>query len=314
MVQSDGRIDPGPRGLSYPVYTAANAVIVLSRPRNAQYRKERDAWLAYLRARQLTEELGWQPSDREYGGWGYANGLPRKPSSGQATPPLTESNLSATVFALTALRSAAVPANDPALRKALLFVKRCQNYNDDPKLREPVFDDGGFFFIYADSVRNKAGVAGQDDAGRERYTSYGSTTADGLRALLACGLPVSDERVAAARSWLERNFSAAGHPGKYPDERLGDRPALYFYYCYSVAQGLRALELQDAQQPAGKVPWRQMLTDELLRRQRADGSWFNPAKAVREDEPVLATSFAVLTLAVCRERLTGTAVEAIVDR
>src|SRR5438874_9063752 len=131
MVQADGTIDAGPRGLSYPVYTAANAVIVLSNPLNGGYQRERDAWLMYLRARQLTEDLGWQPSDKPYGGWGYSSGLPRKPSPGETAPALTESNLSATVFALTALRSVGIPENDPALEKALVFVKRCQNYCAD---------------------------------------------------------------------------------------------------------------------------------------------------------------------------------------
>lgn len=311
MVRSDGSIDAGPHGLSYPVYTAANAVLVLSNPCNAQYRKPRDAWLSYLRARQLVEELGWQPTDREYGGWGYASGLPRKPKPGEAAPLLTESNLSATAFALTALRSAGVPANDAAIQKARVFVQRCQNYTVDSKVRDPAFEDGGFFFIYADSVRNKAGVAGIDRAGRERYVSYGSVTADGVRALLACGLPVADDRVVAARSWLEKNFSAASHPGRYPNERLSDRPALYFYYCCSVAQALRALDVQDLEQPAGKVRWAEALAEEILKRQRADGSWVNSAKAVREDEPVLATSLAAMALAVCRERLSGKSANAI---
>lgn len=301
MVQADGSIDSGPRGLSYPVYTAANAVILLSKLN----RKQRDAWLSYLRARQLTEDLGWQPSDREYGGWGYASGLPRKPKPGEAAPALTESNLSATVFALQALRAAGASAADPAIQKALTFVKRCQNYSDEPKLRDPAFDDGGFFFIYDDSVRNKAGVAGKDRAGRTRFASYGSTTADGLRALLACGLPAADDRVLAARSWIERNFTVVDHPGQYVKERHGDRPALYFYYCCSLAQALHALDVREVQTPEGKVAWAEALADELMKRQRADGSWINPTKAVREDEPVLATSLAAIALAVCRERLTG---------
>jgi squalene-hopene/tetraprenyl-beta-curcumene cyclase len=211
--------------------------------------------------------------------------------------------LSATVFALQALRAAGTLADDPAIQKALTFIKRCQNYRDQPTLRDPAFDDGGFFFIYDDAVRNKAGVAGKDSAGRPRYASYGSTTADGLRALLACGLPATDDRVAAARSWMERNFSAADHPGKYATERLGDRPALYFYYCSSFAQAWHALHVQEVQTPAGRVVWAEALADELMKRQRADGSWLNPAKAVREDEPVLASSLAAIALAICREHL-----------
>jgi squalene-hopene/tetraprenyl-beta-curcumene cyclase len=302
MVQADGRIDAGPRGLSYPVYTAAYAVLVLSQPCNARYRRERETWLTYLRARQLTEELGWEPADREYGGWGYASGLPRKPKPGEAAAPLTESNLSATTCALSALRAAGVPPTDPALEKALSFVERCQNY---PNYCDPFFDDGGFFFIYDDAVRNKAGVAGRDVQGRERYASYGSTTADGLRALLACGLPSADHRIIAARRWLERNFNPADHPGKYARERLGDRSALYFYYCCSVSQAFRMLGLQEMQTVAGRVSWAAALADELLQRQRPDGSWINPGRAVREDEPVLATSFATIALSLCRESLAG---------
>jgi squalene-hopene/tetraprenyl-beta-curcumene cyclase len=303
MVQADGSIDAGPQGLNYPVYTAANAVIVLSESGQERHRTACDAWLAYLRARQLIEPLGWQPDDREYGGWGYATALPGKPRPGEAAPALTESNLSATVFALEALRAAGVPADDPAFHQALTFVKRCQNYADDPKLRDAEFDDGGFFFIYDDPVRNKAGVAGRDRAGRGRYASYGSTTADGLRALLACGLPAGDARVAAARRWIERNFSVGVHPGKYASERQADRPALYFYYCFSVAQALHALDVQEVQTPAGKVAWAEALAADLLKRRRADGCWVNPARAVREDEPVLATSFATMALAVCRDCL-----------
>ena len=46
------------------------------------HRKARDAWLAYLRERELTEDLGWQPADKQYGGWGYSPRLPRKPARG----------------------------------------------------------------------------------------------------------------------------------------------------------------------------------------------------------------------------------------
>ena len=74
---------------------------------------------------------------------------------------MTESNLSATTFALNALKAAGVPADDPAFAKALTFVKRCQNWPEKEEERDPKFDDGGFFFIYDDPIRNKAGVAGK---------------------------------------------------------------------------------------------------------------------------------------------------------
>jgi squalene-hopene/tetraprenyl-beta-curcumene cyclase len=300
FLQPDGSIEAGPHGFSYHVYTAAGAVALLSGPDQAQHRKARDAWLAYLRQRQLTEDLGWQPADKEYGGWGYCPGLPRKPPHGQLTPPLTESNLSATVFALEALRAAGCPADDPAVRKARTFVDRCQNYGDNP-----AFDDGGFFFIHDDGVRNKAGVAGKDSEGQERYFSYGSTTADGLRALLLCGLSEEHPRVAAARRWLEANFSAAAHPGSYTPQREPNRDAVYYYYAASVAAALDALGLEEVSTPVGDLCWARALARELLKHQREDGSWVNPAVMVREDDPLVATSLAVRALAICRSRLVG---------
>ena len=128
----DGRLKVQARELLFPVYTAASAsrvlVLVERSPRNV---RAQQAWLAYLRGRQLNESLGWQPADPEYGGWGYALDVPRKPAQGKPKELLHESNLAATVFALAALRSAKVPAGDPAYAQALGFVKRCQNFSDD---------------------------------------------------------------------------------------------------------------------------------------------------------------------------------------
>jgi squalene-hopene/tetraprenyl-beta-curcumene cyclase len=257
--------------------------------------------LKYLRRQQLTENWGWRPADQEYGGWSYAKNEPRKPAPGAPISPLTEPNLSATIFALEALRQAGCKPDDAALTKARMFVERCQNFAEKPEQREPAFDDGGFFFIHDDAVRNKAGVAGKDRAGRERYFSYGSTTADGLRALLACGLPSKYQRVMAARHWLEEHFSASEHPGAYVQDRESARPALYYYYCCSVAQAFQAAGVNEIGAGTDKGSWRKLLANALLERQRPDGSWSNPAVAVREDDPLVATPLAIIALATCRE-------------
>jgi squalene-hopene/tetraprenyl-beta-curcumene cyclase len=290
---TDGSIDEGPHGLSYPAYTAALTVHVLSQPLFAEHFKARDVWLSYLRERQLTEDLGWQPTDREYGGWGYSHSIPVKnPRPGHPRDLLTESNLSATVFALDALRAAGCFDDDPAFSRALRFVQRCQNYADEP---DPAFDDGGFFFMYADPLRNKAGVSGTDRMGCQRYTSYGSMTADGLRALLACGLPLNDARVTAARRWLDRHFLVSDHPGRFAPGRAVLKASIYYYYCWSLARSLAACGAEEMTAERTSI-----LAEELLRRQQSDGSWINGAVEVREDDPLVATSLAVGALAECR--------------
>jgi squalene-hopene/tetraprenyl-beta-curcumene cyclase len=313
LVKGDGSIDVGSHGLSYPVYSASAAVQVLSQPCNARHGKARDAWLSYLRERQLTERLGWQPADKPYGGWGYCPLLPRKPGAGEPLHPLTESNLSATVFALEALRAAGASAEDEAFGRALTFVRRCQNFSDDPKARDEKYDDGGFYFIYDDPVRNKAGVAGKDRSGKERYHSYGSTTADGWRALLLCGCRAHDQRVAAARSWMERSFRADSHPGNYREEREVNRAAVYYYYCCSVSQTLVQAGIRGLKTPERREPWEELLAGELLQRQEKNGSWENPVVPQREDEPLVATSLAALALVHCQTSITGNPPAPIVD-
>jgi squalene-hopene/tetraprenyl-beta-curcumene cyclase len=289
MVRPDGGIDVESYGIPYPLYTAALTVNLLSAPERVAHAK---AWAADLAKRQLDEHLGWQPSDPEYGGWGYAKELPRKPAAGLSVLPGTESNLSATTFALEALRQAG--AGKEVFRKARMFIDRCQNYSDEARVQASPFDDGGFFFIRNDPVRNKAGVAGKDAIGRERYASYGSATADGIRALRACGVSEADPRLQAARRWLERSFRADAHPGGYASDREVNREALYYYYAFSVSRALRS--------EGDDLGRRDKLAEALLGRQGADGAWVNPAVAVREDDPLVATSFAVLALAACRDR------------
>jgi squalene-hopene/tetraprenyl-beta-curcumene cyclase len=144
---------------------------------------------------------------------------------------------------------------------------------------------------------------GTDRLGRQRFASYGSATADGLGALVASGLRLDDPRVAAARQWLADNFSAASHPGRYAESREHVRPALYYYYCSSLARTLAAARVADLESPSRSAPWAEAMADELLARQRTDGSWINPVVDVREDDPLVATPLAMMALACCRSSM-----------
>jgi squalene-hopene/tetraprenyl-beta-curcumene cyclase len=284
LIKPDGSIDAGEDGLDYPVYTASLAVRALSHPANKDLLAARDAWLKYLLDRQLTEKLGWKPEDKEFGGWGYCRAIPQKPEPNTIAPPLIESNLSATVFALDALRAASV-TDKAVYEKALVFVRRCQN------------EDGGFHFIYDDPVRNKAGAVLDAMAGLRppRFYSYGSTTADGGRALRLCGLPPDDPAARSAHDWLTKHFRADRHPGTYAPQHEPNRDAVYYYYAASASKALRAAGVKEA----GGKPWAGSLAAELAKRQQDDGSWTNPVELVRENDPVVATASAVIALANC---------------
>lgn len=282
--------DPDDAGLAYPVYTASLAAIAFSQP-GSERPAARDAWIALLRGHQLTEELGWSEEDLAYGGWGYSLSPPRKGVGDGHTR--FDADLSSTLFAVGALRLAGAGADDPAIVRARRFVERCQNFGSG----DATFDDGGFFFSPTNDHQNKAGVAGTDAAGRTRYHSYGALTADGLRALLRCGLPPDHPRVTAARDWLVRHFDPASNPGTYVPEREIERDASYYYWCWSAAHAFYALE-------EGPDGWPRDLVEELLARQRPDGSWVNRFTMVKEDDPLIATSFAAAALSLARlERL-----------
>jgi hypothetical protein len=271
----DGTIDPGPDGLDYPVYTAALTIKALSHPTGKEYVRHRETWVRYLKDRQLTEKLGWKQEDKQYGGWGYCRVIPRKPEPNVIAPPLIESNLSATLFALESLRAAG-EAGAEIRKAAAIFVRRCQNA------------DGGFHFIYDDPVRNKAGVASTDPP---VFHSYGSTTADGLRALHLCGLPIE-----AASGWFVKHFRADMHPGTYVKAHEPNREAVYYYYVASVTKAFREQKLK---LPDGRE-WAAELEAELVKRQHKDGRWENPVDLVRENDPLVATANAVAALSNCK--------------
>jgi len=305
LVGPDGRVGDDLE-LIYPVYTAAEASRMIRKAVDSpRYRRAAAAWLAVLRRHQLNESLGWRESDLEYGGWSFAPRPPRKPAAGRERGAWDWSNLSATLYGLAAMRSERVPASDPSYRQILLFVQRCQNYSEDPAKGDPRFDDGGFFFSPADVLLNKAGVAGRDALGRQRYRSYGSMTADGLRAMLTCGLPPAHPRVRAARAWLEKNLDLTRNPGVFERQNESLRDAVYYYYCWGLAHAMLHLRVRTVETPRGPVDWPVELTRIMLDKQRPNGSWVNAWTEGREDDPLVATSFAASVLAIGRHVLSG---------
>ncbi len=306
FVSRDGALIEPARGFEYPVYTSAMAsrVVVLAN-KNEAHLKAQQAWLAFLLDRRLSGRLGWKPEDADFGGWGFSIFIPRKPAQGRMPEAFSESNLSATVFGIAALRSAKIPQDDPVFGEILCFVKRCQNFPEDPEQADPAFDDGGFFFRPGDPLQNKAGVAGVDVHGKKRYASYGSMTADGLRALVRCGLPEKHPRVAAARAWLEKNFLACGNPGSFAKDREVLRDAAYYYWCWAAAHAFQALNLRWIETASGRTDWASAMVAELLRRQGKDGAWRNRYTDAKEDDPVVSTPWASAALAICRAVITG---------
>ena len=251
--------------LIYPVYTASLTLLLIGR--NSQHKVQAEIWSRYLLEHQHSEALGWKSSDPDFGGWGYSLQPPRKGNGDM----MASSNLTSTTFAVGGLSYIGIPPSDPALKKALTFVQRCQG------------KDGGFFAAPGEHVINKAGTG----------VSYGSASCDGLRALIRCGGPESARQ--NVQKWILGHWEVSGHPGQFPKARWEDRDSLRFYYLWSLAHALSALQRQ-GQAPANLKQRGQEIVAYLESIQSPDGSFRNNVGASREDDPIVATAFALAAL------------------
>lgn len=288
---------PAPAYLPYPLYTHALGTLALLPDGSPEAVPSRAHFAALLQARQLVEATGWPATDPSHGGWAYFDDPKRPP---EPVPDLSTGNLPATLAAIAALQLAGVPKEAPAMLHARAFVERCQNFA--PEGGDPAWDDGGFFMSPANEPQNKA-MGGVDRAGRPRYRSYGTMTAEGLRALLRLGLPADHPRVVAARDWLVRHFDAAGSPGAYPAARELQRRSVRHYWAWSAAHAIRALGAAGAMAAPERRRLLAALAGALLKEQRPDGSFVNAWADMREDDPLVATPLALAAIALCRMEL-----------
>lgn len=232
----------------------------------------------FLKRLQWDDEEGHEEDSPFHGGGGY--GKHNRP------------DLSNTSFLIEALRNCGTDENDSAIRKALIFVSRCQNlesvHNTTPFSAK--VNDGGFYYTGA------AGGSGETTS-NGGLRSYGSMTYAGLKSLIFAGLKRDDPRVKAAIGWIQKNYGLTSNPG------LGDS-GLYYYY-HTFAKTLHLLGDDHVVDVTGTPrDWRRDLAEELFRRQNADGSWVNDNARWLESDPNLVTAYALLTLNYCRPKIT----------
>lgn len=167
-------------------------------------------------------------------------------------------------------------------------------------------DDGGAGY---GPGRSKAGYVDRADGKREPR-SYGSMTYALLKCLLFAGVKADDARVEAAVAWISRSFTVERNPGfEASKDPAKDSQQGYYYYLLTMARALsqyekatgKPLVVTDAE---GKThDWRREVAAKVVSLQKADGSWQNENERWEEALPLIATSYAMQTLAVCQGRL-----------
>jgi hypothetical protein len=246
----------------YPCYATALALRALVRLHGRDYRLA-DRMVAWLRSQQRSEENRWRPGHAAFGSWGIGGVRRTPPDSGHV-------DLSMTRHVLQALAEADVPPSDAAVDQARVFVRRCRN------------QDGGFFFSPVVVDANKAGET------NDGFNAYGTATADGILSFVATGSTAGDSGLTASLEWLRSRDDAVLPPGFDSPARRRYAEGLRFYYADAATRAFRALR------QARTVPFAQALENT----QRRDGAWVNAESLVKEDDPLIATAFAVSALAM----------------
>lgn len=275
FVQADGGIYK--TGTNYKNYETCLAVLCFKEAnQGGRYNKVLAAADKFIKQDQWDAEEGKELADPEYGGAGYG---------GKKRP-----DLSNTQFFIDALKATGNEADSDALKKALVFVSRCQNleteHNTTPNAAKN--PDGGFYYTAAGEGDSQAGKT--DEGG---LRSYASMTYAGLKSLIAMGVTADDPRVKAAKAWIAKNYDLKSNPG------MG-QSGLYYYY-HTFAKTLATVGDDELVDDAGnKHDWRADLIAELASRQKENGSWVNDANRWMEGDANLVTGYALLALSYAK--------------
>ena len=263
MQQDNGAIYDVSKQPALPNYNTAISVMALASTANPKkYEKAIKKAQGFLMSLQIQDE-----ESVYYGGIGYG--------SRESVHDLSNLNL-----AIQALKESGSD-DDEVWEKAIKFLERTQNRsesNDQPWAG----NDGGF--IYSPDGESKAGT---DEAGSPR--SYASMTYAGLLSFIYANVDKNDERVKSAVQWIGKHFTV--------EENYGVGTEGLYYNYHTMAKALRLYGKDTIIDAKGIAhDWYQELAEKLIEVQKSDGSWMNENSRWMEALPVLATSYAILSL------------------
>lgn len=283
----EGAIVGAPDRAHYRTYATTLTLQALAR--RGGHEADVAALQRWLVAAQLDDDDDISDYDfGRFGAWNYFD---------HNRPATIRADVSATAYAAQALALSGLDPRSRTAAQALTFLERAQNLpRPEAAEEEQPLLDGGFAFGPRDSKAGRQVFS----SGRIVFRSYGSATADGLRALLWLGVARDDPRVEAALAWLGARFSTRVNPGFPSDgDGLMER-GIYFYYLDALTDALSRAGRDALAGPGGEpVRWRDEVARRLVSLQRPDGSWAGDSAVMHEDDPAQATAFALLALSRC---------------
>jgi squalene-hopene/tetraprenyl-beta-curcumene cyclase len=263
--------------------TSINVMALVQANRSDKYKAVIGDAVEFLKKLQWDEGEGKDPKDPYYGGAGYDS---------KSRP-----DLSNTQTFLDTMKAAGISADDPHMKKALVFVSRCQNlkgeHNDRPWAS--LINDGSFIYTPASGGVTKVVDKPLDNGA---LPGYGSMTYAGVKSMIYCGVGKDDPRIKKAYEWIQNNYSMDLNPGM-PEAR--SQWGLFYYY-NTMAKCLDALGIDYVVDSKGvKHDWRKDITEALAKRQRADGSFHNVPNWMESDANLI-TGYALMALSYCQPK------------
>jgi squalene-hopene/tetraprenyl-beta-curcumene cyclase len=257
-------------------YITAIALQALIETKNPEYKAAIEKAKNFLVKSQLDGDEGYRREDAGFGGWGYGSSLRPDLSNAQTTA--------------DALKAAGIPEDSETWKQLTVFLSRCQNRSESND-QKWAGNDGSV--VYS-PTETKTGEEVLPD-GRKGMRGYGSMTYAFLKSMIYANVKKDDPRVQAAYGWITRHYTLEENP------ELGQQGLFYYYHTMSKALAAYGDDtIVDAK--GVKHNWRKEMVEKILSLQKEDGSWTNSNDRWMEQDPVLVTSYAILTLEAALEK------------
>ena len=277
-VQSDGGI----YGKGLASYNTSICMMALLQTKDAKYEETIRKARKFLINQQADFDKKGELDNTFDGGVGYGSRWAHSDLSN------THLAMEALFYAKHSLKSKEGDELDLDWDAAIAFVQKCQNLpktNKEEWVSKHEDDRGGFVYFPGSSMAGERESAN----GAKALRSYGSMSYAGLLSFIYAEMKEGDPRLVAALDWLKAHYTVEENPG------MGQQGLYYYYHTMSKALTLSGIrEIKDAS--GKKRDWRKELALELLDQQDPKGFWLNENGRWWERDPILVTSYALLTL------------------
>lgn len=288
-VQPNGSIMDAGKMPSFDIYKTSLAVVALKTQLPycpAEEKKLYEDIVSGAVGYMQKSQFGPESADENKGGWGYD-----EHEAGAIA------NVSTSSYVLDALHKSGLAKDSETYKRAIEFLAKCQDSSEYNKYRVAA-NTGGFYYSPVESKANKEPILDKT----KPLTPYGSMTYAGLLSLIYASVDKNDPRVQSAYNWIRGKYTLDENPGLRTDAEPNLGKQGLFYYYHSFAKALDAYgEKKIVTTDNMEHYWANDIVAKLVSIQAKDGHWSNEISRWWEDLPILATSYSLMTLNICRK-------------